>query len=495
MSAIKTFGHCVVFFWLCHCAHTHALQFTDFFEFQQRLNGGPAKNMLVTQPDTATAICVDSLPDTPLSLLDVVEQALCNNPQTSEMWATARVQAALVGVERANYLPKVSLTSGYSKIHNEVTNSSFPVLDQDNRIWSRSHSLRLTWVVADFGQRSAKVHQTEAMLEAANATHDATLQEVFISAAQAYFDYLSAQAMLAAYEESERVAKESLAAATGKFKAGVGLLTDQLQAQTAYAQARLDRTKAEGDVKNAHGGLASAMGVVANTRFSVKNRGKQLENTDFVTSVDDMIREAIETHPSILAAKAKLRASTENITAIKAEGLPTLSLNAERSRLDQLGQSQIAGVPASDVYTDTSTIGLQVNIPLFEGFARHYQTQSAEAESQVRSAELKKVTQQIALNAWKSYHALNSEKENMRATQELLSNATEGFNVAQGRYRAGVGNIIELLNAQNALANARQQNIKSVAAWRAARLKLASSIGKVGLWAITESDNQRINDN
>jgi outer membrane protein len=470
----------------CLSYPTWALKLTDFMEFQQHMQGGPAKNMLVTQPDAASAACADSLPEAPLALLDVVEQALCNNPKTSEVWGAARAQAAQVGVQRANYLPKVNLVSGISKIHNEVTNSQFSFLDQDNRILSRAHSLRLTWLVADFGQRSAKMNQAEALLDAANALHDAALQEVFISAAQAYFDHLSSQAMLAAFEESEKVAKESLSAATAKFKAGVGLLTDQLQAQTAYAQARLERTKAEGDVNNAHGTLASAMGVVANTRFSVKNRSDQLEKTDFVTTADQMIQEATELHPSIIAAKAKLRAAKENIQAVSAEGLPTLSFNAEINRTDQLGQSQLAGVPASNVYTDNSSVGLQVNVPLFEGFARKHQVQSAEAESQVRAAELKRVTQQVTLDVWKSYHALISERENLRAAEELVANSKDAFEVAQGRYNAGVGNMIELLNAQNAWSNAKQQNIKSLSAWRTARLKLAASMGRVGLWAIAE---------
>jgi len=464
----------------------YALKLTDFLEFQQHIQSSPAKNMLVTQVDVASAVCADSLPDWPLALIDVVEQALCNNPKTSEVWATARAQAEQVGVQRADYLPKVNLISGISKIHNEVTNSSFSFLDQNNRILNRAHSLRLTWLVADFGQRSAKMSQAEALLDAANALHDAALQEVFISAAQAYFDHLSSQAMLGAFEESEKVAKESLAAATAKFKAGVGLLTDQLQAQTAYAQAKLERTKAEGDVNNAHGTLATAMGVVVNTRFSVKNRGDQLEKTDFVTTVDQMIQEAIESHPSIIAAKAKLRASKENIQAVRAEGLPTLSFNAEISRTDQLGQSQLAGVPASDVYTDNSSVGLQVNVPLFEGFARKHQVQSAEAESQVRAAELKRVTQQVTLDVWKSYHALISERESLRAAEELVDNSREAFAVAQGRYNAGVGNIVELLNAQNAWSSAKQQYIKSLSTWRTARLKLAASMGHVGLWAIAE---------
>lgn len=480
---------------LSYTVPVNALKLTDFYEFQQRLSAGPAKNMLETDPELAGRSCVDSLPERPLMLLDVVEQALCNNPKTVEMWATVRAQVAQVGVQRANYLPKLTWVSGVTRSHNMVENSlnddfrGIINLNQDNHIYSRTHSLRLNWLIADFGQRNAKNNQAEALLDAANALQDAALQEVFINAAQAYFENLSAQALLTAYEDSEIVAKESLASATAKFKAGVGLLTDQLQAQTAYAQARLDRTKSEGEVKNAHGSLALAMGVLANTRFTIMPRSGQLEKTEFVSTVDEMIQQALDSHPSILAAKAKLQASKENYKSVRSEGLPTLNLNAEVTKNDQLGQQQQVGIPASNIYSTNSSLGLQLNIPLFEGFARGYQMQSAEAETQVRISELNKATQQVTLDVWKSYHGLISERENVRATEELVANSHEAFKVAQGRYNAGVGNIIELLNAQNAWANAKQQNIKSLSAWRAARLKLASSMGKVGLWAITEPDS------
>jgi outer membrane protein len=463
-----------------------ALQLTDFTEFQGRVAGSPAKEMLAPQPESELAPCAAGLPPRPLTLLDVVEQALCNSPRSAEAWSIAKVQAAQVAVQKSNYLPRVNVSAGASKVRNHVENSLFSSLDQDNNITNRTASLRLSWLLADLGQRSAKLGQAQALLNAANAAHDATLQEVFITAAQAYFDNLTTQATLTAFEDAESLAKESLAAAMAKFKAGVGLLTDQLQAQTAYAQARLDRIKAEGDLKNAHGTLSAAMGLMANTPFQLLKRSLAGEQADFVNRVDVLIQQATESHPAILAAKAKVLAAEENIKAVRAEGLPTLNLNTELSRSDQMGYQQLANFPASNVYSTSATIGLQLNMPLFEGFSRSYQVQSAEAERQTRVAELNRTLQQVSLEVWKSYHALMSERENLRATEELIRHAQEAFNVAQGRYQAGVGNMIELLGAQNALSGARQQHIKSLAALRAARLKLAANMGNVGLWAIVE---------
>lgn len=467
----------------------HALKLTDFTEFEARVSGSPAKQMLVSSPDLPVPPCADNLPNRPLILLDIVEQALCNSPKTAEAWAGARAQAAQVGVQRSNYLPRVSLVAGFSKIRNRVENSQIPLLNQDNDVRARTASIRLSYLLADFGQRAAQQDQAEFLLTAANALHDAVLQEVFMAAAQAYFDSITSTATLAAFEDAEHYAKESLAAASAKFTAGVGLLTDKLQAQTAYAQARLERTKAEGELKNAYGSLAASMGLMANTPLVLRSRDNQLEQTEFVTRVDDMIQQAVDVHPAIAAARAKLHAAEAKIKGVNAEGLPKLSLNSELSRTDQSGQQQLANFPASNIYSNNISVGVQLDVPLFEGFARGYQVQVAEAERQSRQAELNKVSQQVTLDVWKSYHALQAERENLRATESLVSNAEETFKVAQGRYRAGVGNIIELLNAQTAFSNARQQNIKSLASWRAARLKLAASMGNVGLWAI--ADGQR----
>lgn len=464
--------------------NAQALQLTDFTEFQGRVAGSPAKEML--EPDAGQSPCAAGLPPRPLTLLDVVEQALCNSPRSAEAWSIAKAQAAQVAVQKSNYLPRVNVTAGAAKVRNHVENSLFSSLDQDNSITNRTASLRLSWLLADLGQRSAKLGQAQALLSAANAAHDAILQEVFINAAQAYFDNLTTQATLTAFEQAESLAKESLAAAAAKFKAGVGLLTDQLQAQTAYAQARLDRTKAEGELKNAHGALSAAMGLMANTPFALLKRGQSIEQADFVQRVDALIQQATESHPAILAAKAKLLAAEENIKAVRAEGLPTLNLNTELSRSDQMGYQQLANFPASNVYSTSATVGLQLNVPLFEGFSRSYQVQSAEADRQTRLAELNRVQQQVSLDVWRSYHALMAERENLRASEELMHHAQDAFNVAQGRYQAGVGNMIELLGAQNALSGARQQHIKSWATLRAARLRLAAQMGSVGLWAIVE---------
>jgi outer membrane protein len=88
-----------------------------------------------------------------------------------------------------------------------------------------------------------------------------------------------------------------------------------------------------------------------------------------------------------------------------------------------------------------------VDIPLFEGFGRHYKIREAQAQTESKEAELANVEQQVTLEVWKSYQALRTGMENLKASNVLILSAKQSFEVAQGRYKFGVVNILELLKA------------------------------------------------
>jgi outer membrane protein len=88
--------------------------------------------------------------------------------------------------------------------------------------------------------------------------------------------------------------------------------------------------------------------------------------------------------------------------------------------------------------------------------------------------------QQVGLEVWNSYQAVQTSTDSVKDSATLPDIAQRSFTAAQHRYQAGVGNILELLNAQTALANAQQQRVQALADWRAARLRLAGSLGHLG---------------
>ncbi|MDP3333322.1 MAG: TolC family protein, partial [Methylococcaceae bacterium] len=106
-----------------------------------------------------------------------------------------------------------------------------------------------------------------------------------------------------------------------------------------------------------------------------------------------------------------------------------------------------------------------------------YKIRSAEANADLRTAQRDQLRLQISLDVWRAYQSLRTANESIRAASTLVSSALESSRVALGRYKAGVGNIIDSINAQSALANARQQQIQAHLNWNIARATLAQSIG------------------
>jgi outer membrane protein len=128
----------------------------------------------------------------------------------------------------------------------------------------KSASLTLSWLLFDFGARSANLEVARQLLNAASATLDSTVQSVFLNAMQAYYNAQAARAAVTAALESEKASRESLTAAEVRYQVGTGTPADRLQAQTAWSQATLTRIRAEGVLRNTLGRLANVMGLDAN---------------------------------------------------------------------------------------------------------------------------------------------------------------------------------------------------------------------------------------
>lgn len=469
------------------CASAGAAGF-DPFSVSLKVSKTQSKSML--SEDVSSNPCQLGEIGSPLGLVEVVERALCHNPKTRQAWANAQVQAAVLGVSQSAYLPSVSAAFAYGRQKNKTSYKDIPSyaysgLNTDDSPTVRSGTLKMSWVLTDFGVRGSYVDQARALLDAANSTHDVALQAALLAAAQSYFDTLTALATLDAKLEAEKAARESFLATEAKYKAGVGGLTDQLQASTAYSQAKLERVVAEGELKNAQGSLAIAIGLEVNKHPVLARPNDILPDTAFVKSIDELIDEARRYHPALMAAQAEIKAAKANVSATRAEGRPTVTLTGEIARNDQLDQPPGVGYPATNIASTTGAVGIQLNIPLFEGFGRTYRVRTAQGQVEAKQAEYVRVEQDVLLQLWKSYQLLTAETEGLKTTEDLVKNARKSFAVARGRYKAGVGNIVELLNVQSALAKAEQQRIQTISNWQSARLKVAASVGRIGMWAIS----------
>ena len=446
----------------------------------------PSKRPALRAEDTVGDPCAEAMPNGALNLLEVVNLALCNNPQTREVWANSRAQAAQIGVSKAGYLPSVSLDASDSRIKTGST----------PRVEQRNVGVTLSYLLYDFGSRAANLENSRQLLAAASATQGSTVQAIFLAAVQAFYQTQAANAALDAAIESERAAKESMAAAEARYSAGSSTLADKLQARTAYSQATLDRITADGNLKNARGTLANMLGLDANLNVPLVAAGEfpasrspaissqarggegtplpsremgEGESLDiFERDITELIEEARQRRPDLQAAAAQVRAAEASADAARAADRPTISLTASADR------NNIAGASSRG-----SAIGINLNVPIFSGFAPAYRVRVAEAQTDARNARFEQLRLQVALDVWTAYQRLTTATQSLRTTADLLNSAGQSGHVALGRYKAGVGSMLDVLNAQSALANARQQRIRSNFDWNISRATLAQAMGSL----------------
>ena len=303
-------------------------------------------------------------------------------------------------------------------------------------------------------------------------TLDATVQTLFLSALQGYYNAQAARAAVTAAMESEKASRESLSAAATRYQVGTGTPADRLQAQTAWSQATLNRIKAEGTLKNALGTLANLMGLDANQPLRLAEIPDTLPDTRFDQQIESLISEARERRPDLKAAEAQLKAAQANVDIARASGLPRLSLAAGPSWQETRGSS-------NDLSKTGNAIGLTLTIPIFSGFDTTYKLRSAQARVETASAQREALRLQVALEVWNAWQNLQTATQTIRTTADLLASAEQSERVALGRYKAGVGNILDVLNAQSALAAARLQRIQALLDWRISRATLAKAVGSI----------------
>ena len=428
----------------------------------------PFDTELMVPPNPAFAAAAGTTPNpcsprsaqTVLGVLEVVDIALCQNPETREAWANARAQAALVGAAQGAYLPDMDARIGASK---DWRND-----DADSR--QTSASLTLSWLLYDFGARDAGLANARQLLNAAASTLEAAVQNVFLAALQSYYNAQAARAAIAAAIESEKASRESFTAAETRYRVGVGTPADRLQAQTALSQATLARIQAEGSLRTAFGTLAATMGLPANTPLLLDDIPNAAPPPAFERDVDALIDAAKARRPDLLAADAHLRAALANVDATRAAGQPRLALSA--------GPSWAESSSSGNTFASSSgAIGLTLSIPLFSGFDTTYRVRAAEARVAASSAQRDKLRLQVALDVWSSYQNLTTATQTIRSSVDLLNSAEQSERVALGRYKAGVGTILDVLNAQSALASARRQRIAAQLDWNVSRAALARAVG------------------
>ena len=218
--------------------------------------------------------------------------------------------------------------------------------------------------------------------------------------------------------------------------------------------------------------MATAMGLPANTPYDITIPKKEIPLKETLEKVEAYLAQAEKQRPDLAAARAQVRKAGANVRKVAARAYPSINGSANWG-------NTYYGTTA--LYKDNYSGALLFSVPLFTGFSQRHNVEQARADEETAQARLNSLEQQVVLEVWTSYYNLKTAEQRVRTSEDLLKSATESYQVALGRYKAGVGSILDLLSAQSALESARAQRVLSNADWFVSLAALARDTGTLTL--------------
>jgi len=418
------------------------------------------------------------VPARALALPDLVDIALCRNPATAASWAGVRAAAAQIGIAKSAQLPSANFNvgptlsssksfqdTGFIDSNGNLVGGS-SVLTQVNS----SARLAVNYLIFDGGARRANIDAASAQQRAALASYADTAQSVVLNVITAYNSLAANRAVEAANLANLAFARQSRDLASGRKRAGVATGADQLQAETAFAQAELTLIQTRGAIATAAAQLAVATGLPPTAKLDLAPTAPLASGDRLKLGADALIADAERLRPDIVAAKANVDAAAANVRSAQSAGRPSLSATAANT------------LSAFDTSIDrnVASAGVSLSVPLFSGWNTRYNIAASRARLEQQTALAEQTRQQAGLDVYSTYVALDNALSSLTTARVLVQSATLSADLAQGRYKAGVGTFADLLNAQSALASARQQLVQSEFNVRTTNAQLARAVGSIG---------------
>ena len=401
-----------------------------------------------------------------LTLAEAQRQSIQNNPQ----FAAARLNAAAsyqVPIEyRAAYLPQfsgvittVGADGGARLAAGALNNPS---------VYNRAASgLLANQLITDFGRTSNLVSMAKYQAQAQDQVTETTRANLLLGTAQAYFAVLRAHAVV-------KVANETVGARQLVVDQVTALAGSQLRstfdvslANVNLADAKLLQVQALNDVKSAEAQLATLMGLPNETVFILDEEPMPTGVLDPVAAI---IREAIQNRPELKDLRLLQAADERFARAEHALFYPTLGL---------IGSAGFAPLGDPQIANRYGAVGLNVQIPILNGGVFKARTTAAELRAQAATQNVTDQQNQIIRDVRITYLNATTAYDKMALTRQLLDQARLALDLAETRYRNGLGTIVELSQAQLNLTSAQIADVSAKYDYQAQRANLEFQAGNL----------------
>ncbi len=369
---------------------------------------------------------------------ECVKIALEKHPAILSAMGNAEIYKSKIAQAWANYFPTISAGLSYSRNDMQMSNFAFPTQVYD---MFYTPTVSGNMLLFDFGKTKAQADMAKRTYEAAKYGLQTSINSVIFAVKQAYYNLLFAQQQVKVYEDTVKDYKMHLEQAKAYYDIGTKPRIDVLTAEQNLGKAKLGLIQAQNTLKIAYVQLSNAMGTPEYSDYDVTDK---LATKVYDITVEEAVKTAFETTPELLAAKKKADASELLIRASKRAFTPNISGFASYSR------------GGKRVDTDYGyQIGAQLNYQTVNLLQLKKQTDEAKATYKKDLADYENTKQTIYLEVKQAYLNLTTAQESIGVAKLSMDQAKEQYEQASGRYKVGLGDAIELKDAETTYRNSQ----------------------------------------
>jgi TolC family type I secretion outer membrane protein len=393
------------------------------------------------------------------TLSNSMAQAYLTNPTLAAQRASMRATDEQVAQANSQWKPSLSMSTGITTTYTSGTTAATSTN-------SPSLTVSMSQPLYRGGRIEAGIDVAEANVLGARARLRTTEQTVLASVVEAYMGVLRDQAVLQLNTNSEQVLQGELAAARNRFQLGAATSTDVATAESRLSNASASRIQAEGAFRSSLSNFERIVGV-APSNMTTPEALLLLPN-----SLEEAIAVALSESPTVLTAFYSEEAAQASLRSANGARLPTVSLSASTSR-------RPPSWPDWAPPTFTSSIGVSVSVPLYQAGGEFSSIRSARENLSASRLSLEDARRTVRQSVTQSWQGLATARAQILARGDQVRASESALRGFRQEYEVGARTLLEVLNAEQDLLNARVSLVTSRRDEVVASYNLLSAMGRL----------------
>jgi outer membrane protein len=373
-----------------------------------------------------------------LSLGDAEKLAIKNNPRVSVAHLLASAQHQVVRETRSAELPtaNAAITAVQAEDGSRISAGSLTA----SRLFTHAGAGGgFTQLITDFGKTSNLVASSKLQEKAQNANALATTEDIVIATDQAFFEALQAQALLKVATQNTTTRQTTQSQISSYTQNKLKSTLDLSFADVNLSQAKLLELNARSNADSTMAALDAVLGLDRQVTYDLVEDTAPL--TAPPTDANQLIQLALQQRPDLQALILNQQAAVKFSHAERDQKLPTIT-----------AAGTVGSVPIrpAQYYIQNwwGEVGVNMNIPIFNGFLYSAQAKEASIRAQADSEQARELKDRIVRDVRTAWLAANNAYQSVAVSQELLKQANLALSLAQTRYQLGLSSIVELSQAQ-----------------------------------------------